>query len=322
MHGHLLCAGTNDFSICFPKAWHWSSDVKSHIWRANQGWWVPSWHGNEGKHSSLSEHMDECPLQYSYKETQPPKAQGRALAPPSTHFIALMDVVIYHLEQKPHHIPQDERGDQVPVDNIPQASDTPEQGNTFKWAYIVKIYPTHISNCIKKMSKFCSLQFIPLQSLCYSVKKEVCGFAKPSTTICLDNTIESIQANVTGSTGKKNKTFKWSLHPWLLVLLPFPPSLEKASEQPGCPGGCWAAHTRRISDKYLCWSGKAGVVYTWLILEQAHLCEMELMQQESMNCLVFNPGLSCTSSFIRKYLCLFLVPSQPPFRCNLIMTTM
>lgn len=80
------------------------------------------------------------------------------------------------------------------------------------------------------MSKFCSLQFIPLQSLCYSVKKEVCGFAKPSTTICLDNTIESIQANVTGSTGKKNKTFKWSLHPWLLVLLPFPPSLEQVEK--------------------------------------------------------------------------------------------
>lgn len=178
----------------------------------------------------------------------------------------------------------------------------------------MKIY-THTSVTVWKKCKFCSLQFIPLQSLCYSVQQEVCGFAKPCTTICLDNTIESIQASVTGSTGKRNKTFKWSLHPWLLVLLPFPPSLEQLEKPLNSPGGCWAAHRRRISDKYLCWSGKA-VVYIWLILEQAHLCELELMQQESMNCLVFNPGLSCTSSFTRKCLCLFLVPSQPPFRYN------
>lgn len=58
----------------------------------------------------------------------------------ATYFIAFMYVVIYHLKQKPHHIPQDECGDQVPVDNIPQASDTPKQGNTFKSSYIVNIY--------------------------------------------------------------------------------------------------------------------------------------------------------------------------------------
>lgn len=66
------------------------------------------------------------------KNLSTPKSPGQGLAPPSTHFIALMDIVVYHLKQKPHHIPQDEGGDQVPVDNIPQASDTPEQGNTFE----------------------------------------------------------------------------------------------------------------------------------------------------------------------------------------------
>lgn len=34
-----------------------------------------------------------------------------ATPPPSTYFIAFMYVVVYHLEQKPHHISQDERGD-------------------------------------------------------------------------------------------------------------------------------------------------------------------------------------------------------------------
>lgn len=62
------------------------------------------------------------------------------MLPPSTYFIAFMYVVIYHLKQKPHHIPQDERGDQVPVDNIPQASDTPKQRNTFQSTYVVNIY--------------------------------------------------------------------------------------------------------------------------------------------------------------------------------------
>lgn len=110
----------------------------------------------EGKHGSLSEHVDKRPLQYLYQQTQHPKLQGRALPPPSTHFIALVDVVIYHLKQKPHHIPQDERGDQVPVDNIPQASDAPEQGNTFKLTYPVNIH-THTNNSVKQSTQFCSL---------------------------------------------------------------------------------------------------------------------------------------------------------------------
>lgn len=62
--------------------------------------------------------------------------------------------MIYHLKQKPHHIPQDERGDQVPVDNIPQASDTPEQGKHME----VNIYSEYThppNNYIKQMSKFC-----------------------------------------------------------------------------------------------------------------------------------------------------------------------
>lgn len=63
-----------------------------------------------------------------------------ATPPPSTYFIAFMYVVVYHLEQKPHHISQDERGDQIPVDNIPKASDTPKQGNRFKSLSIVNIY--------------------------------------------------------------------------------------------------------------------------------------------------------------------------------------
>lgn len=62
-----------------------------------------------------------------------------ATPPPSTYFVAFMYVVIYHLQQKPHHISQDERGDQIPVDNIPKASDTPKQGNRFKSLYIVNI---------------------------------------------------------------------------------------------------------------------------------------------------------------------------------------
>lgn len=59
------------------------------------------------------------------------------------------------------------------------------------------------------------------------MKQEVCVFAKPCTTICLDNTSESIQASKKVSTGKKNPIFKLSFQPWLLVLLPFPPSLEQ-----------------------------------------------------------------------------------------------
>lgn len=61
------------------------------------------------------------------------------------------------------------------------------------------------------------------------MKKEVCAFAKPRTTICLENAIESIQASETAWIywkEKKNQTSKLLFHPWLLVLLPFPPSLE------------------------------------------------------------------------------------------------
>lgn len=59
------------------------------------------------------------------------------------------------------------------------------------------------------------------------MEKEVCVFAKPCTTIYLDNITELIQASKTGFTGKKNQTFKLSFNPWLLVLLPFPPSPEQ-----------------------------------------------------------------------------------------------
>lgn len=68
------------------------------------------------------------------------------------------------------------------------------------------------------------------------MKQQVRVFAKPCTTICLDNTTESIQASQTESTGKninntqfktKNQTLKLSFHLCLLVLLPFPPSLEQ-----------------------------------------------------------------------------------------------
>lgn len=114
----------------------------------------------EGKHGSLSEHVDKCPLQYLHQQTQHPKLQGRALPPPSTHFIALVDVVIYHLKQKPHHIPQDERGDQVPVDNISQALDAPEQGNTLKLTHPVNTHThTHTdrNNSVKQSTLFCSL---------------------------------------------------------------------------------------------------------------------------------------------------------------------
>lgn len=74
-----------------------------------------------------------------------------ATPPPSTYFIAFMYVVVYHLEQKPHHISQDERGDQIPVDNIPKASDTPKQGNRFKSLSIV-IY-MHAPLQVSKISK-------------------------------------------------------------------------------------------------------------------------------------------------------------------------
>lgn len=68
--------------------------------------------------------------QSQYHCLAPTTCQRRAAS--QTYFIAFMYVVIYHLEQEPHHIPQDEGGDQVPVDDIAQASDTPERGNTFK----------------------------------------------------------------------------------------------------------------------------------------------------------------------------------------------
>lgn len=54
---------------------------------------------------------------------------------PTPGFIAFMYVVVYHLEQKPHHISQDERGDQIPVDNIPKASDTPQAQEKHKGNY-------------------------------------------------------------------------------------------------------------------------------------------------------------------------------------------
>lgn len=40
--------------------------------------------------------------------------------------VALVDVVVNQLKQKPHDVPQDEGGDQVPVDDVPQTPDAPE----------------------------------------------------------------------------------------------------------------------------------------------------------------------------------------------------
>lgn len=36
-----------------------------------------------------------------------------------------MDVVIDQLQQEPHHIPQDEGGDQIPVDDVPETPYAP-----------------------------------------------------------------------------------------------------------------------------------------------------------------------------------------------------
>lgn len=41
------------------------------------------------------------------------------------YLVALVDVVVYQLQQKPHDIPQDEGGDQVPVDDVAQTSYAP-----------------------------------------------------------------------------------------------------------------------------------------------------------------------------------------------------
>lgn len=41
------------------------------------------------------------------------------------YLVALMDVVVDQLKQKPHDISQDEGGDQVPVDDVSQTSYTP-----------------------------------------------------------------------------------------------------------------------------------------------------------------------------------------------------
>lgn len=99
------------------------------------------------------------------------------MLPPTTYFIAFMYVVIYHLKQKPHHIPQDECGDQVPVDNIPQASDTPKQGNTFKSSYRVDKYTYTLITIQNKQANSVHLQnsscFIPLHYLSYTMKQEV-----------------------------------------------------------------------------------------------------------------------------------------------------
>lgn len=41
------------------------------------------------------------------------------------YLVALMDVVVDQLKQKPHDVSQDEGGDQVPVDDVSQTSYTP-----------------------------------------------------------------------------------------------------------------------------------------------------------------------------------------------------
>lgn len=41
------------------------------------------------------------------------------------YLIALVDIVVNQLKQKPHGIPQDEGGDQVPVDDVSKASYAP-----------------------------------------------------------------------------------------------------------------------------------------------------------------------------------------------------
>lgn len=37
-----------------------------------------------------------------------------------------MNIMVNQLKQKPHNVPQDEGGDQVPVDDVTKTSDAPE----------------------------------------------------------------------------------------------------------------------------------------------------------------------------------------------------
>ena len=42
------------------------------------------------------------------------------------YLVALVDIVVNQLKQKPHDIPQDEGGDQIPVDDVSKTSNAPK----------------------------------------------------------------------------------------------------------------------------------------------------------------------------------------------------
>lgn len=59
-------------------------------------------------------------------------------AAPSSDLIAFVNFVVNELQQEPRDVPQDEGGDEVPVDHIPQAANAPVEAQVrvsqFGWS--------------------------------------------------------------------------------------------------------------------------------------------------------------------------------------------
>lgn len=63
--------------------------------------------------------------EYGVESGHPP-AQPRVS--PSSDLVAFMHFVVDELQQEPHDVSQDEGGDEVPVNHVPQAADAPVEG--------------------------------------------------------------------------------------------------------------------------------------------------------------------------------------------------
>lgn len=64
--------------------------------------------------------LHETDYQVSGSETGSPKSEA-----PSSHLVPLVHFVVDELQQEPRDVPQDEGGDEVPVDHVPQAANAP-----------------------------------------------------------------------------------------------------------------------------------------------------------------------------------------------------
>lgn len=64
-----------------------------------------------------------------------------------SYLITLMDIVVNELKQKPHNVPQDEGGDQIPVDDVSETSYAPKPQD--KWACLRAMHRANISMVVQ-----------------------------------------------------------------------------------------------------------------------------------------------------------------------------